>query len=418
MMARRRRYWAAGAATALVSAGCASGQPEAIIITGDAAASALAEDASGAAMPIGLISYELAANLPALDSGAPAYRATGQGANSDDARRLAAALGLPAPQATPDGGWTAGGTNGTEPSLWVSAGPLGDWWYGASVAVACAEPAAPPDTPVTDDIRCPEPALPQRLPTDEQAIALAGELMAEIGGWTGGSPQVARDDYGVTVMYPTQLGGVATPYSPTVRFSEDSAVESASGYFGTFASAGDYPRIGTDEGFALLQSGQSAPWLPAADLPLAAGSGSGESGGGGSGTDMDEVTAESGEPAPAPEGSDPASEPDPGTEPGSAEPAPATDEPVPPSTTTEPVPVPTEPEPVPTSGADPGAGAVVVRITAVAEGLWSLFGIDDTVWLVPSYVFTSDDGAQYPVLAIPSDLIEIEQPMPLPASGG
>jgi hypothetical protein len=209
----------------------------------------------------------------------------------------------------------------------------------------------------------------------------------------------------VTVMYTTRLGGVATPYSPTVRFGEDSAVESASGYFGTFEPAGDYPRIGTDEAFALLQSGQAVPWLPAVDLPLASGSGSGESGGGSAGTDSDAVTAQPGEPAPAPEVSDPASEPDPGTEPGSVEPAPASEEPLPPTTTTEPAPVPTEPEPV------------VVRLTAVAEGLWSLFGVDGTVWLVPSYVFTSDDGAQYPVLAIPADLIEIEQSMPLPASG-
>ena len=117
-------------------------------------------------------------------------------------------------------------------------------------------------------------------------------------------------------------------------------MESATGYLGSFDQAGQYPRIGTEAAFTLLQSGQAAPWLPAVSQPVADGA------------------------LPGPAG---------------------------------------EPEPV--------------QITGVAEGLWTLYGADGSTWLVPSYVFRDADGGEYPVPAIPEDLVDVEpSPMlPLPA---
>ncbi len=165
--------------------------------------------------------------------------------------------------------------------------------------------------------------------------------MAQIGQPVAGGARVERDVFGVSVVFPQQLGGIETPYWPTVRFGAGGELESANGYLGSFDDAGPYPRIGTDAAFALLASGRAQPWLPATSLPV-----------------------ESALPV-------------------------------------------------------PGGEPTVVRIVGVAEGLWAVFGVDGSTWLVPSYVFSDAEGGEYPVLAIPEELIEVEETaiLPQPAEG-
>jgi hypothetical protein len=313
--------------TALVVllAGCASDGPAPIVVSGTGGSQAAT---GSAALPAGLVSYQLTGELPTLDSDATGYRATGSGATAADAERIATALGLSAPVATGTG-WAVAERDGR--TLTVSSGPLGDWQYGQAIAVACAEPDG---TASGGD--CPDPA-PGEAPTDAAAIAAAASLLAEIGEPVDLPPQVQRDAFGVSVIFPREIAGIAMPYAPTVRFSDGTTVESATGYLGSFAGAGQYPRIGTDAAFALLQSGQTAPWLPAVSQPTADGALPG-----------------------------PAGEP------------------------------------------------VAVRITGVAEGLWTLSGADGSTWLVPSYIFRDADGGEYPVPAIPEELVDVEPSLVLP----
>lgn len=317
-------------AAVLLLAACGSDGPAPIVV-GDAAGSQAAT--GSAALPTGLVSFRLSGDLPPLDDDATGYRAVGPGATAAEAARIAAALGLSAPAAT-DTGWGVAEPDGR--TLTVSSGPLGDWQYGQAIAVACAEPEG-----TVGDGDCAEPA-PGEAPADGAAIAAAASLLAEIGEPVDQPPQVERDAFGVSVVFPRELAGIATPYSPTVRFRDGTAVESATGYLGSFDEAGQYPRIGTDAAFALLQTGQAAPWLPAVSQPAADGALPG-----------------------------PAGEP------------------------------------------------VSVQITGVAEGLWTLFGADGSTWLVPSYVFRDAEGGEYPVPAIPEDLVDVEPSpaLPLPADG-
>jgi hypothetical protein len=327
-MMKRAVVVSLGSAAVLLLAACASDGPAPIVISGAAGSQAAT---GSAALPGGLVSYQRSGELPPLDSDAPGYRAAGSGATAADAERIAAALGLSAPAATATG-WTVAEPDGR--TLTVSNGALGDWQYGQAIAVACAEPEG-----AVGDGDCADPA-PGQPPTDAAAIAAAEALLAEIGEPADQPPQVERDAFGVSVIFPRELAGITTPYSPTVRFSDGTAVESGTGYLGSFDEAGQFPRIGTDAAFALLQSGQAVPWLPAVSQPVADGALPG-----------------------------PAGEP------------------------------------------------VAVQITGVAEGLWTLYGADGSTWLVPSYVFLDADGGEYPVPAIPEDLVDVEPSpiLPLPA---
>jgi hypothetical protein len=57
---------------------------------------------------------------------------------------------------------------------------------------------------------------------------------------------------------------------------------------------------------------------------------------------------------------------------------------------------------------------LIVTITGVEEELWMLWDADGTVWLVPGYAFTSDDGGRYSVPAIADEYLDIQEPVPAP----
>lgn len=101
----------------------------------------------------------------------------------------------------------------------------------------------------------------------------------------------------------------------------------------------------------------------------------------------------------------------------------STDE-VPPATATEPAldgssssgpvcvgPIPIEPgtdsiDVPPMEGCDVGVGEPLdVVLTGVEEDLTLVWAADGTIWLLPAYTFTSDDGGRYSVVAITDDLL-------------
>ncbi len=404
----------------LLAACAAPGGPTPIVITTEGQASAEVA-AADSMMWAGPVQYELAQDLPELGGPAPAYQAQGDAATQSDAQRVATALGIndEAVPAEWGSGWTVGPTDGSGASLTVNGGPLGEWWFGtnAVTAMVCVEPGVEdvPDPAVVSPERAcaAEPVPAQNLPTDSDAREQAQLLMDSIGGWVGDDVRVSRDVYGVTVEFRTNLGGVATPYWGSVRYGANAALESASGYLGTFEEAGDYPRIGTAAAFELLQSGANVPWLAAFDVAVAeSGSDDASGTGGGSSADPGAADADGATTAPVED----TAKPEPAPDPVSSEPdtdIPAPDDPVSSEPGTD-TPVTVEPEPDVVIPAPVEPDPIVVTITGVIEGLWTLYAADGSIWLVPAYHFIAADGGEYPVAAIPADLIEVAEPRPMP----
>ena len=97
------------------------------------------------------------------------------------------------------------------------------------------------------------------------------------------------------------------------------------------------------------------------------------------------------------------------TDPQEVPPGPAPDEPLP----VEPPSIGEDREPPPPAP-QPQPEPVVVSITGVELGLWSLQDAAGAQWLVPAYRFMSADGGEFPVMAIPVDLVEVALPVPQP----
>lgn len=57
---------------------------------------------------------------------------------------------------------------------------------------------------------------------------------------------------------------------------------------------------------------------------------------------------------------------------------------------------------------------LIVTITGVEEELWMVWDTDGTIWLVPGYAFTDDEGGRYSVPAIPDEFLAIQDPVPTP----
>lgn len=378
------------------------------------------------------VEYVLGADIEELDTDSPAWRLVAGDVDPATIAALAAALGLEGEVTDlPEDwgvGWIIGPVDGTAPSLTVSRDGMVSWWYSSGPGEAfagCAmpEPLPPEPMPVeevveevveaTDDaagaeneeaadetiepgrvVECAEPEPPVGVPGEADAEARMADLLAQ---WGIDVDQVAMDTYadewGANVTATLLLEGQRTPIAWGVSFGGGGEVLYANGVLATTERVADYPRIGTTAAFERLQQGGywwgggvgfadsavvRSEETPAPDEALVGG----------------DAVAES----PPSEGS--ADEPvagEPGTDSGIA-----IDE------------VPIEPgEPL------------VVTITGVEEELWMLWDADGTVWLVPGYAFTSDDGGRYSVPAIADEYLDIQEPIvepdiepvPLPDTG-
>jgi hypothetical protein len=366
--------------------------------------------------------YVLGAELAELDGDSPAWRLVAGDVDPARITALAAALGLEGEvtdlPADWGAGWIIGPSDGTAPSLTVSRDGMLSWWYSSGPGEAfagCAMPEPMPPEPMpteevvepaegaatgdatsTDDknaadetiepgrvVECAEPEPPVGVPTEAEAEARMVELL---GQWGVDVNQVAIDTYadewGANVTASLLLEGQRTPLTWGVSFGGGGQVLYANGVLADTERVADYPRIGTTAAFERLQQGGywwgggvgfadsavvRSEETPAPDENLVGG----------------DAVAES----PPSEGS--ADEPvvgEPGTDSGIA-----IDE------------VPIEPgEPL------------IVTITGVEEELWMLWDADGTVWLVPGYAFTSDDGGRYSVPAIADEFLDIQEPVPAP----
>lgn len=331
--------------------------------------------------PYGGIVYKAAANLPALDGSARAYKISA--ADAGALRQLADALGFAGIDADNAGTFTKGDEQ-------LSVSRFGYWGYSrgfsmsvssSGVAAACAPNA---------DCRPPETTIPQHpvdLPPEADAKATAVELL-RLAGIDTDHATVTVDDL-VTqwnVRFAQAVDGLATEGLTTmVTVGEKSTIDFASGILGRPEPVDEYPLIGTRAAIDNLNSGKGflGPMpMMAADTPTA-----------GRATGEAEIVSPS---------------PDANTASAAEPPQPAT----------APAQPPTEPVPVPTLSPCDGSGAPTTfacapidtiappppqEITLIGAERVLLFAqsfTGDESWLVPAYRFATSDGIGPTVLAI------------------
>jgi hypothetical protein len=292
---------------------------------------------------------------------------------------------------------------------------------------------------------CTPPALPPGVPDPAGARSAAERLWSAVGydlrGW---DITVDGDGWARRVTATPQLDGMPAPFPLTVTFGEHGRVEDASGFFATFARAGDLPRVGTAAGFARLQRGDvqwgggwpggirrmqagavgaSGVATPASGVvvPAAAATGGGVNGAEAAGGAATRAPASGGAVDKGADGSGRAS--DQGTATVSATPAP------PPASKTAPASAAPARGPAPSdAGSAPSTASVSTRpmppdtipvitvvITSVQPALSLVEAADHTAWLLPAYEFVAKDGGRYTVLALADDAITTPTVQP-PAS--
>jgi hypothetical protein len=55
---------------------------------------------------------------------------------------------------------------------------------------------------------------------------------------------------------------------------------------------------------------------------------------------------------------------------------------------------------------------ITVHLTGATLALTMVWAADDTIWLLPAYSFTSDDGGMYSVIAVDDSFIDLPAPFP------
>ena len=355
------------------------------------------------------IEYVLGTDLPALDGTAPAWVLRMADADPAAIAAVARALGLEGDvvQQSADygGGWIIGSNDGTGPSLNVSKDGMLSWWYSsaASVGVGCAEPGSvgggsvdpvPPDAGTdaagteaaesnvapTDTVseadkpsgsgdgsgvdvapspdECVTPEAPSGVPTADEAESLFRELLVTLGVDAGQVEfETYADEWTASVTGYLVLDGIRSPLSFGATYGADGELMWANGMLASPERIEDYPRIGAQAGFERLQNGGWWGGIGVRDAIAPA-----------------ETSRGGGDAA-------------------------ATDEAI---------------SPMPPDSGEP----MKVVITGVDEELWMVWDVDGTVWLLPGYAFTTDDGGRYSVPAVPDEFIQIDEPIaiddPLP----
>lgn len=373
---------------------------------GDAESTAPAADATSLRMA--WIHYSIGGELTPLPPVATAWTIVPGGAvDAGRMETIARAFGITEPlveiPADEGGGWRAGPADGTAPSVTFPRSPTLDWYFSPAWAalddravceeVKVAEEAtaaegsaegpvstapgaegADPDAPTADTVsvvpvpidgegggdsavHCPAPTPPEGVPSDDEALESAADLLEAAGlDPDAFEMQVDGDEWGRYVTAFPLLDGLRSPLATSFGFGAQGAVTWAGGSLATPTRAGDYPLISVTEGVERLNE-QSAWW--GRDV-LAVDGGAAQSG---ASTDEGASPVDT-DPAVTVTGSD----------------------------TVEPV--------------EPGAGEPIeVSVTGVRADLTVIWDVDDTVWLLPAYTYTNSDGIVATVAAVTDDYL-------------
>jgi hypothetical protein len=354
--------------------------------------------------------FELAAELAGLDSDSPAYVLTAGELPMGQVETLLSIFGIEGELQAPSdpsgadssgidfsgGGYFAGSTDGTEPSLYISADAMQYWNYSPPISETMIDPACfdssdiasvSPPTPVTESIApqgedtdadladsgvsdsggeaggtidseppvgdeqpvvedlCSQDQLPQDVPTEDEAVQLFSDLMSDIGIDADDLVIDAfSDDYGASVVGFMKIDGIRSPLSWTVSYADAGRIVWASGVLSEPQKLADYGRIGTQAGLERLNDQQSGL--------------------------VDQMAG------------------DPGVDPAASA----------------------------SSDSDPNSvGEIVVQIIDVEEELVMFYGVDGSLYLVPGYAFLADPDElgyepRFTVTAIADEYIDLVAP--------
>jgi hypothetical protein len=319
---------------------------------------------------------------------------------------LAGAFGLdPVAVAVPadqGGGWRIGSESWEEPSLTIGGDATLGWWYNPGVTdvapqiecgVIAVDPVPAGDAATTDSSviggdtisPCPEPTPPANVPDEATARANGIAWLQSLGlDPADYAIDVWADEWGANVTASLLLDGVKTPLTMSIGYGAEGATTWASGFLATPQRGGDYPLISGEEAVQRLND-QMTGWMTAARAEPAMGVA--EGGGVMAGALANETQPVEGDDAPDATIAVEA-------------PLDCTD----PAVSCEAIP-PADMEPIDITLRD---------ATASLEMQWS---DDGTVWLLPGYSFTADDGGIYNVIAIDDQYLVVQtvEATPLPA---
>ncbi|MDQ1431373.1 MAG: hypothetical protein QOF40_1975 [Actinomycetota bacterium] len=361
--------------------------PAKLPVLGGGGAARDSASASSAA-PMGLrmrgpVTYEATGTLPVLDAQADAYELPAPVADIERFAALARDLGVDGKVTRTESGWTIGNgsdhldvqrvgglpwsryradavtvSSGSSDSS-VSSGSSGSSGSGSSgsATVVCGSPCPPdakciaPDCAPTEPAPMPEPEpkRPADLPAKAEAERIGRALLTELGVDLDHATVAVQDGFSVWTVNadPVVDGRPVIGMTTSVSIGPKGEIAYANGWLGRPVKGDRYPLIGTAS--ALKKLGEDQVRMLGAPQEMIA-------------------------PAPAP-----SCDVD----------APCT------------MPVPPECDPAADCGTTPPE-PVVVHITGVALGLQLFWGSgpDQPAYLVPTYLFRTDDGSDLPVIAV------------------
>ena len=260
---------AGGAALAARSSG-SSHTPKTITIQGaDVGASATTMAASAPAAFMGPnpnFTFVLSGDLPLLDGDRPAWHLPANPTvDLGTIATLAKTLGVDGEVKAVDGGWQVGDQS-TGHGLFVSKAAGLPWYYSNNANlkdgyVCPAVTSVPGDGGVmltTLPPDCTGPPPPVGVPTKDEALAKAGELLKALGiDASSFSITANASEWSADVQAMPNLDGItAQRLMSSFSFGGEGKLQFANGYLLAPEKADSYPRIGTTKAFELLKSGE------------------------------------------------------------------------------------------------------------------------------------------------------------------
>jgi hypothetical protein len=375
----------------------------------------------------GAVQYLADAALPDLDRTAPSWSFPA-GVKPDKAQiaKLAHAFGVtgavdvvPADQG---GGWRVGPDDGTAPSLFVAPDALLSWsinppFPGAPVDNRGCWGTATPTTTVlgvapvaTAPVICEPTTAPKNVPNKDEALAKVKTLFTSLG-YTHLEYEASSDPMGSSVSAYELLGGMRSPRGMSIRYGENGRVDFATGVLAKAVPGDEYPLIGTTAAIARLNEQSAVSDGPFWSMAMGTGiymNAEGGTAAAGSSPVGPPPTAVAAPPLPTqrvastsapamPEGPITTVAPPSGPPPVAIAGMPTAVEPG-------------SPEPGVVGGDVPAQQVTTITLIDARLDLSTVYGDDGTVWLLPTYAFTSADGFAVSVLAVPDEFIVAVQP--------